>query len=138
MRTAKATSTVQTVFALQDVEQLRGDLVTQVFQSLLQLGAVNAARSIAVKAGKDTLPVLVRYCQMLFFGVGYEEEGVHTFMHFHSSVNLGERVSGAWEVTEYYANLVETDLTVLVGVLHRREVENIRRGMDRDHEITHT
>ena len=66
MRTAKATSTVQTVFALQDVEQLRGDLVTQVFQSLLQLGAVNAARSIAVKAGKDTLPVLVRYCQMLF------------------------------------------------------------------------
>ena len=70
--------------------------------------------------------------------MGYEEERLHTFMHFHRSVNLGERVSGAWEVTEYYANLVETDLTVLVGILHRREVENFRRGMDRDHEITHT
>ena len=68
----------------------------------------------------------------------YEEEGVHTFMHFHRSVNLGERVSGAWEGTEYYANLLETDLTVLVGVLHRREVENVRRGTDRDHGITHT
>ena len=59
-------------------------------------------------------------------------------MHFHSSLNLGERVRCAWKVSEYCANLVETDLTVLVGVLHRWEVENVRREMDRDHETTRT
>jgi len=50
---------VHVEFALQDVEQVRGDLVvTQVGQSHLQLGAIDGASFIAVEAAEDTLPIL--------------------------------------------------------------------------------
>jgi hypothetical protein len=61
VRIAKATSAVQTVFALQDIEQLRSDKVAKVGQSILQLGPINGARFIVVEAVESTLPTLVRY-----------------------------------------------------------------------------
>jgi hypothetical protein len=61
VRIAKAISAVQTVFALQDIEQLRGHKVAEVSQSVLQLGSINGARFIGVEAVEGTLPTLVRY-----------------------------------------------------------------------------
>lgn len=52
---------IQTVFALQKVEQLRGKSVTKLVQSILQLGTIDGAGSIAVEVLEDTLPILVRY-----------------------------------------------------------------------------
>jgi hypothetical protein len=61
---AKVTSPIQTVFALQEAKQLRGEPVAELVQSILQLGAVDATGSIAVKVLKDALPILMRYRQM--------------------------------------------------------------------------
>lgn len=66
MRISKATLAVQTVFALQEVEQLRGEPVAELVQSILQLGTIDAAGSIAVEVAEDALPILVRYRQMLW------------------------------------------------------------------------
>ena len=62
MQIKKAISAVQTVFALQDIEQLWGDNVAEVGQSVLQLCTIDGARPIAVEAVEGLLPPLVRYC----------------------------------------------------------------------------
>lgn len=57
----KATSGVQTVFVLQNIEQLRGDHVAEVGQSIVQLGTIDCTGFIAVVAGEGALPNLVQY-----------------------------------------------------------------------------
>ena len=61
MQIEKAISAVQTVFALQNIEQLWGDNVAEVGQSILQLGTIDGARPIAVEAVEGLLPPLMRY-----------------------------------------------------------------------------
>jgi hypothetical protein len=85
VRIAKATSVIHTVFALQEGKQLRGEPVAELVQSILQLGTIDTAGSIAVEVVEDALPILARYRQMPL-GVGCEER-VHTFMYFHRPVN---------------------------------------------------
>ena len=74
MRIKKATSAVQTVFALQEVEQLRGEPVTELVQSILQLGSIDAAGSIAVKVAEDALPILV-YSRQILWAWDVKEKG---------------------------------------------------------------
>jgi hypothetical protein len=63
---SEATSEVHTVFALQEIEQLRGKPVTKLVQSILELGTIDTAGSIAVEVVEDALPILVRYRQILW------------------------------------------------------------------------
>jgi len=46
------------VFALQEIEQLRGKPVTKLVQSILELGTIDTAGSIAVEVVEDALPIL--------------------------------------------------------------------------------
>ena len=48
---------IHTIFALEEVEQPRGEVVAELGESLLQLAPVNGAGAIAVEVAVDVLPV---------------------------------------------------------------------------------
>jgi hypothetical protein len=53
----------RTVFALQEVLKPRGEIITKVFQSLLQLVAVDGVVMVFVETAKFTLPFLCPHCK---------------------------------------------------------------------------
>ena len=63
---------IHTIFALEEVEQPRGEVVAELGESLLQLAPVNGARAIAVEVAEDVLPVLLwlkGICQIVLVNI---------------------------------------------------------------------
>ena len=59
----RASEMHRTIFAFQEIEEVRGEPEAELVQCLLQLLAVYGARSVSVEMKEHALPVLCPFCE---------------------------------------------------------------------------
>ena len=76
----------RTIFAFQEVEELRGEPEAELVKCLLKLLAVYGARSVPVEMKEHALPVLCSICKNAR-ATARDDRPAHTLMYFHRPVN---------------------------------------------------
>ncbi len=98
---------------------MRGEPVSELVQSVLQLIAIDGAGSIAVKVEEDALPILEQFSSGAFEWLAVARNTHLDVFPQTGELGVMRGVRSAWEKrTESMPNLIETNRSAPIGVLN--------------------